>query len=34
MFFMACAEMFAFDGGAQWGVVHQTFIKSGGRVDP
>lgn len=25
MFFMACAEMFAFDGGRQWGVVHQTF---------
>jgi cyclopropane-fatty-acyl-phospholipid synthase len=25
MFFMACAEMFAFDAGRQWGVVHQTF---------
>jgi cyclopropane-fatty-acyl-phospholipid synthase len=25
MFFMACSEMFAFDGGRQWGVVHQTF---------
>ncbi len=25
MFFMACAELFNFDGGEQWGVVHYRF---------
>jgi cyclopropane-fatty-acyl-phospholipid synthase len=28
MFFMACSEMFAFDAGRQWGVVHQRFRAS------
>lgn len=25
MFYMACEEMFRFDGGRQWGVLHQLF---------
>ena len=25
MFFMACAELFRFDGGEQWGVAHYRF---------
>lgn len=31
IFFMACAECFAFDGGAQWGVAHYRFRASAGR---
>jgi cyclopropane-fatty-acyl-phospholipid synthase len=27
MFWMACAELFAFDGGRQWGVAHYRFRK-------
>lgn len=30
MFFMACEEMFAFDDGKQWGVLHQLFRPLGG----
>lgn len=28
MFFMACAEMFGYDGGAEWGVTHYRFRKA------
>lgn len=30
MFFMACEEMFAFDSGKQWGVIHQVFRPTNG----
>lgn len=29
MFFMACAEMFAYDAGRQWGVAHHRFVPAG-----
>jgi len=32
VFFMACAELFGFDGGTEWGVTHYRFVKQGGRT--
>jgi cyclopropane-fatty-acyl-phospholipid synthase len=30
VFFMACAEMFGYDGGAEWGISHYRFRKGNG----
>lgn len=29
VFYMACSELFAYDGGDTWGVVHGLFEKQG-----